>query len=125
MASALEITRDEWLPFFDAFSGMLRGSRVTVEVRGAPSGGDVRTTDVPFEEIAAEGGRGGERISIVLRPTQSDEVSHVVEAPLHVWLRQTSGSPEGDLEIQSARGTTTLLRFSGFELPRPVGDSFM
>lgn len=113
-----EITRDEWHPFFDAFSGMHRGWLVTLEIRGSAPGEAVRTVDVPLEEIAAEGARGGERISIVLRPTSSDEISHVVEAPQRVWLRQSDDRPESALEIQSARGTT-LLRFARSTLPRP------
>jgi hypothetical protein len=117
---SLEITRDEWLPFFDAFSGMHRGWLVTLEVRGMRPDSEVRASGVPFEEIAAEGSRDGERISIVLRPTQSDEISHVVEAPAHVWLRREAWSSDASLEIESAQGITTLLRFNNAELPRPT-----
>ena len=121
----LEITRDEWLPFFDAFSGMHRGWLVTLEVRGESFDAEVRAAGVPFEEIAAEGGRDGDRISIVLRPNSADEINHVVESPAHVWLRQEEALSDAALEIQSARGTTTLLKFTAADLPRPAeGTSF-
>jgi hypothetical protein len=116
MANALEITRDEWLPFFDAFSGMHRGSPVTLEVV-ASGEEDELAADVPFENIAAE---SAERIAIVLRSSGgADEISHVVEAPEHVWLRQDESDTTAALEIQSSRGTTTRLRFAAGDLPRP------
>ena len=119
-----EIARDEWHPFFDAFSGMHRGWRVTLEVRGADLEPEVMAAQVPLEEIAAElGTKADERINIVLRPTSEAEISHVVEAPVHVWLRGGEGELDASLEIESARGTTTLVRFSqGGELERPTED---
>jgi len=116
MAQAQEITRDEWQPFFDAFSGMHRGDSVTLGVVAAGEE-DELAADVPFENIEAD---GADRIAIVLRSAGgADEVSHVVEAPERVWLMQDETESTPELEIQSSRGTTTRLRFSTSMLPRP------
>ena len=117
----VEIARDEWYPFFDAFSGMHRGRLVTLEIH-AGSEQEVRATEVPLEQITAEGTRDEARISIVLRPTSDNELSHVVEAPEHVWLKQEDDRPSAALEIQSAAGETTLLRFTGADLPEAAFD---
>jgi hypothetical protein len=120
-----EITRDEWHPFFDAFSGMHRGWPVTLEVQGAEPGAEIRAADVPLEEIAAELGPTEEgRISIVLRPTQDNEISHIIEEPTHVWLSEGDEEPNLSLEITSSQGVTTFLRVRQSELPQP-GPEFL
>ena len=114
MSNPQEITRDEWQPFFDAFSGLHRGSPVTLEVVG-DTGNDEVAADAPLEEIAAD---GADRIAIVLRAAgTADELSHVVERPEHVWLMQDDAETKAAIEIESARGTTRL-RFEAGELPR-------
>lgn len=118
MALAQEITRDEWQPFFDAFSGMHRGDPVTLGVVAAGEE-DELAAGVPFENIEAD---GADRIAIVLRSGGgADEVSHIVEAPERVWLMQDETDSTPELEIQSGSGATTHLRFSAKALPRPPG----
>ncbi len=120
-----EITRDEWHPFFDAFSGMHHGWPVTLEVRGPSPDGEVKASEVPLEEIAAElSVREEGRISIVLRPTQENEISHVIDAPTHVWLSEGEDEPDVSLEIASAFGTTTLIKVRQLELPKPEPELF-
>ncbi len=113
-----EIEREEWLPFFDAFSGLHRGWKVTLEVRrdGQP---DVMATEVPLSEIHVEPAPSGARISVVLTEDEG-EVSHVVLEPVHVWLSDDERGGISTLEIEAANGETTSVRFKQVELPKDV-----
>ncbi len=116
-----EITRDEWEPFFDAFSGLHRGWLVTVE-RALPHGAQLQAFEVPLEEVHAELGasQSEDRIVVVLREIGNELLHLQIAAPTHVRLSQDEAQARGTLEVDSKSGEGLRVRFRHLPLPREV-----
>ncbi len=62
----------------------------------------------------------GDIISIDVGKTPREHVTHSISNPTHVWLQETEQGAHEALEIQTASGTTTLVRFRETALPEMV-----
>jgi Family of unknown function (DUF5335) len=108
--STREVTRNEWTSFFDVFSKQHEGWIASLEVLGDQVGAQQEAVELPFEGISiAEDER--QSLIINLGRTTEDHVSHTVERPRHVWLRQTDEGANDSLEIVEEGNQKTLLRF--------------
>lgn len=108
--STREVKRDEWTSFFDVFSKQHEGWIATLEVFGDEVGAQQEAVELPFEGISiAE----DEQHSLVisLGKTTEDHVSHTIERPRQVWLRQTEEGAHDSIEIVEDGNQKTLLRF--------------
>ena len=116
-----EIPRDEWVTFFDGFSRQHEGWLAAVEVFGADIGAHVEARELPLEGVTADL-KGGDKdtISIILGEAAEDHITHTITAPAHVRLEQTAEGANVALQIESASGATTLLRFRSAVLPEMV-----
>ena len=116
-----EIPRDEWSAFFDSFSRQHEGWLATVEVFGDDLGAQVEARELRLEGITADlKGSNEDAISIMVGETPDDHVTHTITAPSHVRLEQTQEGANEALQIESASGATTLLRFRSAVLPEMV-----
>ena len=109
--STREVTRNEWTSFFDTFSKQHEGSIASLEVLGDPVGAQAEAIELPFEGISVNAEDEPESLVISLGGAAEDHVSHVVERPQHVWLRQTEEGANDSLEIVEDDNQKTLLRF--------------
>ena len=116
-----EIPRDEWVAFFDGFSRQHEGWLVAVEVLGADIGAQVEARELPLGGVTADlKGRDEGAISITLGESAENHVMHTITAPAHIRLEQTAEGANAALQIESAGGATTLLRFRSALLPEMV-----
>jgi len=86
--ATIEVPRERWNKFFDEFSRQHEGWILSIEVLGSELGAQKEAT-APLVGISA----------------------HIVNMPTRVWSREDGQANEA-LEIESADGTKTLLRFS-------------
>jgi hypothetical protein len=107
-----EIPRAEWNNFFDSFSRQHEGWLATLEIFAPDIGAQEEAHELPLEgiSIASEDG-SAETIAINLGKSPDNHITHLISAPEHVWLEQTSGGANAALEIESENQTKTLLRF--------------
>jgi hypothetical protein len=85
---------------------------VTVEVLGSDFKAQVEGRSLRFEGISADFKSGEDLIAISLGDTPDAHITHIISAPIHVRLERDeieSGTFE-TLEIESADGSTTLVR---------------
>ncbi len=109
---AREIPRDQWTAFFDSYSRRHDGWLSTVEVLRAGSAASVEVVDKPLVGIAAEQADGREAaISILLGGRSDDHIAHIVQAPVCVRVAETPEGADEGLDIETASGSTTRLRF--------------
>ena len=107
-----EIPRPEWNSFFNAFSRQHEGWLATLEVFAPDVGAQEEAHELPLEGVSiASGNEAAETIAISLGKDPADHITHIIAKPEHVWLEQTSEGANAALEIESADGTKTLLRF--------------
>ena len=89
----------------------LKLSRNAVQL-GPAVGAQVEVREQPLSGISAEL-KSGKRdsISILVGDRSEDHVTHIIDAPSHVRLKETEEGAHEALQIDSAGGVTTLLRF--------------
>ncbi len=117
--SVQEISRKEWTAFCNSFSQQHQGWLVSLEVVSDDLG--VIARYLPLEDIRVDKRAGSKDIlSIRVGKTPDKCLSHIVIAPAQIKLEQTEKGAHQALEIQSATGATTLLRFRTTALPEMI-----
>ena len=116
-----EISHDEWTTFLDRFSRQHEGWLVTLEVFAPDIGAQEEARELPLEGISAAAKDSEPKtIAISVGKTPQDHVTHTITEPTRVWLEQTSEGANAALEIESADGAKTLLRFRSALPPEMV-----
>lgn len=123
--STREIARDEWSSFCDLFSRRHERWLATVEVFAAEIGAQVEGRSLVFEGISADLKGGENSIAVTLGETAEAHVTHVISEPTHLRLERsdTDRGISETLQIESADGTTTLVRFLPAVLPGVPDDT--
>ncbi len=107
-----EIPREEWPSFFETFSRLHEGWRVTVEALATDIGDQVEAEGLPLAEITAEKEPDGrEVLSLILgAPGEPASVTKIVDNPRRVFLLQTDEGMDSALEIEADDDTRLLLK---------------
>ena len=106
-----EITREQWSSELDAFGAQHEGWIVTLEVMGENLGDQFEARGLPLTGIAVELDRQPERIEIMVGGRVDAHLTHVVEGPCRVWLREPDAPGDEVIEVECDDGTRTLLYF--------------
>lgn len=110
--STREVPHSEWTSFFDTFSKQHEGWLASLQVFGEDFGAQQEALELPFGGISFNA-EGVEPQSLIISfgKDPEDHVSHTVERPRHVWLRETVEGAHDSLEIEEEDNNKTLLRF--------------
>jgi hypothetical protein len=115
-----EIPRSEWRSFCDTFSRQHEGWVATVEVLSGDMGGQIEASDLPFEAISADlKGSDPDAIEITLG-SANNEVTRIANRVTKLSFEQTESGEHEGLEIQSADGQKTVLRFRVAQYPEAL-----
>ena len=118
MPDTREIPRSEWQDFFTSFSVEHDEHVVAVEVMGSEIGAQVEGRELRLRGISPGQNYEDADLALMFDALDGTHLTHMVAKPSHVWLRQTPGRTDEAIEIQSADGTTTLVRFAGASVGR-------
>jgi len=118
-----EIARDRWSSELDAFSSHHAGWIVTLEVLGREFGEQPEANGLPLTGIVVESRQSAARIAIMVGGRRDAHVTHIVEGPCRVWLREPDVDGDEAVEVECDDGTRTLVYFgrlpAELQLPRP------
>lgn len=117
--TTLEVPREEWVSFFNDFSRRHDRWLVNIELIGGDLGAQVAGRSLRFEGVNADLKDGEDLVTIDLGHEADRAYSHTISHPTHVWLGRSvaeSGQFE-TLDIESAGGVTTLVRFLAGVVP--------
>jgi hypothetical protein len=121
MIRTQEIPRGEWASFFNRFSRQHAGWLVTVKVRAPELGTRVEAKDLPLRGLSLEPGRDEpSRIAILLERPHGAHLTHFVDAPARIRLKQTEAGADLALQIQSAGRVGTQIVFRSAMRPEMV-----
>jgi hypothetical protein len=112
-----EIPRERWNSFFDRFSNDHEGQTATLEVFGQEIGDELLVEESVFRGISSDLKDRENRIAIEIGPPVDDGTTHSISEPVAVLLKEGADESETSLEIQSADGSSFLLRFVQSTLP--------
>lgn len=119
--STIEIPRAEWTAFLDSFSRQHQGWLATVEVIGPELGAQIEIHELPLNGVSFEE-KGSDQDTILIDVSQAEltHATHTVSAPRHMRLLQTEEGAHKALELESADGLKTIVRFRSAVLPEMV-----
>ncbi len=109
-----QIPREEWVSFFDTFTRMHEGWLASLEVMAPELGDLVEIRNQPLVGITAEIHPAGRDAIVMLFGRPPAHLTHMIQRPTSVWLKQTAQGDDEALEIEAADAPTTLLRFRSF-----------
>ncbi|HJP61220.1 MAG TPA: DUF5335 family protein [Gemmatimonadaceae bacterium] len=114
MPGTVEIPREGWDKFFARFSEDHETQFVAVEVMGRDIGAQVEGRSLLLSSISpAES--GDQSLALAFDSVDGEHLTHLVNKPTHVWVQRGPDNTDEALEIESADGTKTLLRFPPYE----------
>ena len=114
MPGTVEIPREGWNQFFTRFSEDHETQFVAIEVFGGEIGAQVEGRSLLLAGISpAESGH--ESLALTFDSVDGEHLTHMVTKPTHVWVQRGPGNTDEALEIESADGTKTLVRFPPYE----------
>ena len=107
---AVEIAHNQWTAYLDSFSRSHMDWLVAVEIR-SPEGRLMVVEERPLKGVSLDSAEGIDRAYIQVGGGPEARLTHTIERPVRITLKQSqSGAHEG-LEIAMANGTTTVIRF--------------
>jgi hypothetical protein len=119
-----EILYDQWQPFFNDFTQLYQGEHVNVETIGERRiGVESRVHDLPLIGIvSAHPKTGGEEwIEIVAGGSPGTPATHSIARPANVQLAEEENGRAVALQIASADGSITMVRFEPSRENLPQG----
>ncbi len=105
-----EIAHKQWTSYFDRFSRQHLDWAVSVEIR-SPEGRLIVVEESPLKGVSLESAAGIERAYVQVGDRPETHGTHRIEQPLRVIFKQSPAGEHLGLEIVSANGTTTVIRF--------------
>lgn len=106
----VEMAPEEWLTFFDSFSRQHEGWLASIEVtRGAERKTELR--DQPLEGISADHLNERDQIYLSFERADGGHLTHRVRNPMKVVFRRDLEGAHAGIDITSADGTLTSVRF--------------
>jgi len=114
MLDTREIPRDTWSRFFTRFSQDHETQFVAVEVMGRDIGAQVEGRALLLSGISPADD-AGDSLALMFDSVNGEHLTHMVNKPTHVWVQRAPDNTDQALEIESADGTRTLVRFPPYE----------
>jgi hypothetical protein len=109
-----EIPREAWDRFFTRFSLDHETQFVAVEVMGRDIGAQIEGHSLLLSGISPADDNN-ESLALSFDTVNGEHLTHMVNNPTHVWVQRAPDRTDEALEIESADGTRTLVRFPTYE----------
>jgi hypothetical protein len=114
MPGTIEIPREGWDNFFTRFTEDHETQLVAVEVMGGDVGAQVEGQSLLLGSISPAESNDGS-LALTFDSVDGKHLTHMVTKPTHVWIQRAPNDTDEALEIESADGTKTLVRFPPYE----------
>ena len=106
-----EIPREQWVKFFNDFSKQHEGWVVALEVLRSDIGDQEEATKLPLVGISADVKDGESRINIAIGGRLDVHLTHGIDTPKRVWLKEPEEPAHETIAVESEDGTMTLVHF--------------
>jgi uncharacterized protein DUF5335 len=106
----VDVPAQDWSRTLDEFSANHEGALVSLELLASALGAQLEVRDLPLLGITVETGARDSTITITVARSNEEHTTHVIHSPTAVRLERTNDEADVALQIESAEGTTALLR---------------
>jgi hypothetical protein len=115
----VEIRSDKWSHALSEWNAVHDGWLVSVDVLSPELGAQLEIRDLPLIGVVAEPQNGG-NVTIAAGTQGGGQITHMVQSPARIWLERADNGADVALQIESADGTKTIVRFKTPALPETV-----
>lgn len=116
----VEIPREAWGQRLNEFTAVHEGWLVSLDVLAMEIGAQPEIRNLPLLGVSADRIDDDATIAVSVARSATDHLTHVVHAVTRVYLERTEEGADAALQIESADGTRTILRFRAAVLPETV-----
>jgi hypothetical protein len=122
-----QISRNQWVEFFNNFSKQHQGWLSTLEIIGDDIGDQEEASGLPLVGISADLKDNANRIEVILGGRPDSDLTRILNDPKTVWFKDSQEAGNEAIEIDTADGSKTVLSFGHFPGPAterqlPAGD---
>ena len=116
----VDIPRDEWAQRLNEFTAIHEGWLVSLDVLGPAIGGQREVRNLPLLGVSADRIDHDATIAVSVARSATEHFGHIVHAVTRIAVERTDNGADAALQIESADGTRTILRFRVTALPETV-----
>jgi hypothetical protein len=116
----VEIEPGRWSQTLAQFSALREGWLVSLDILAPTLGAQPEVRDLPLVGVVAEPHAGGAIITISAASPEAGQITHTIHSPTSVRIERTNEGADVAMQIESAEGTTTILRLKTPALPETV-----
>ena len=116
----VEIQPARWSRALAEFSAIHEGWLISVDILSPAIGAQPEVRDLPLVGIVAEPEHRGSLITISAAKFDGEQITHSIHSATSVRLERTDTGADVAMQIESAEGTTTILRLKTPALPETV-----
>ncbi len=109
----------DWISFLDGFSRQHEGWLATIEVATAV-GNLTEVVNRRLRGVSVDHADGHQRAYVEMGDAPDEALTHTVESPTRIRFRRTQAGAHEGLEIESADGSRTIVRFRSAMLPETL-----
>jgi hypothetical protein len=116
----VEVPREAWLSTLDEFTRLHEGWLVSLDVLKADLGAQSAIEELPLLGISADRLEHDGTIAISVARSGSEHLTHFVQAVTRMYREQRPDGADVALQLESADGTRTIIRFRVAAAPETV-----
>ena len=115
-----EIPRKAWAERLNEFTAVHDGWLVSIDVLSPEMGAQRQVDKLPLLGISADRVDHDGTVAVSVAQSGAGHLTHVIHDVTRICLEQTADGADAALEIESADGTKTIVRFWVAALPETV-----
>lgn len=116
----VEIPREAWAQTLNEFTAIHEGWLVSVDVLDPAIGAQPEINNLPLLGVSAERVDRDGTITISAARSATEHITRTIHAAIRVHIERREDGADLALQIESADGTKTILRFRAAVLPETV-----
>lgn len=116
----VEIPRDAWGRYLNEFTAIHAGWLVSLDVLADELGAQHEIHNLPLFGISADRVGHDDTVAVSVASSRGGHLTHIIKAVSRIWLERTEEGADAALQIESAGGIKTILRFRATALPETV-----
>lgn len=121
MTGDAEVEPKDWISFLDGFSRQHEGWLASIEV-STPGGRLTEAVNRRLKGVSIDHADSKQRAYVEVGDTPDECLTHVIESPRRIVFKRSGAGAHQGLEIESAGGSTTMVRFRSAMLPEMIDD---
>jgi len=116
----VEIPHDAWAQTLNEFTAIHEGWLISLDVLSPTIGAQPEINNLPLLGVSADRVDHDDAITISAARAAAEHITHTIRAVTRVYIERRDDGADVAMQIESADGTKTVLRFLATALPETL-----